>query len=105
MLGCHENGHIQRDCIRPKCDKNDSVSQLPDRKRWGKRSRPKGHFGRRREIFMLSRQANDTINAVKKYTIDMTIKWVLDSSSDCHVFMNKEIPLLLLHDDGPMVFD
>ena len=54
---------------------------------------------------MLSRQAADTINVVTKYTIDMTIKWVLDSSSDCHVFMNKEIPLLLLHDDGPMVFD
>ncbi|RMX62496.1 hypothetical protein DD238_008236 [Peronospora effusa] len=54
---------------------------------------------------MLSHQADDTINAVKKDTSDMTIEWVLDSASDCHVRTNKEILINLRFNDGPMVFD
>ncbi|RMX69668.1 hypothetical protein DD238_002477 [Peronospora effusa] len=54
---------------------------------------------------MLSRQADDTINAVKKDTSDMTIDWVLDSASVGHVCTNKEILMNLQFNDGPMVFD
>ena len=45
------------------------------------------------------RQADDTINEVTQYTIDMTIEWVLDFASDCHVCTNKEILLNLRQDD------
>ena len=54
---------------------------------------------------MLSRQADDKTNAVTKHTIDMTIEWVLDSASDCHVCTNKKNLLNLQQDDIPMVFD
>ncbi|RMX68114.1 hypothetical protein DD238_008444 [Peronospora effusa] len=54
---------------------------------------------------MLSRQADETINAVQNDTSDMIIEWVLDSASDCHVCTNKEILMNLRFNDGPMVFD
>ncbi|CAI5740607.1 unnamed protein product [Peronospora farinosa] len=51
---CHEKGHIQRDCTRPKYAIDNSKSQLSERKRWENRKQSKCQFGNRREVAMLN---------------------------------------------------
>ncbi|KAE9133414.1 hypothetical protein PF007_g3367 [Phytophthora fragariae] len=106
---CHETGHIQAKCPRPKRNDDKTESQLPERKRWQSKGNSGASGGRnggnQRTIDMISRDDSDLETVAMQNSIITKLEWVLDSASDRHVCLHEDLLSNVRQDDGPLVFD
>ncbi|GMF15352.1 unnamed protein product [Phytophthora fragariaefolia] len=83
---CHKTGHIQTNCTCPQRKDDESDSALPERKRFQNMNNSGNPEGNQRHLAMLSYQGSDSEIVPTQNAMSNSVEWILDSTSDCHVY-------------------